>query len=60
MGTPYMEEKVTAYRRAELLVEASKDARIRELKHSRRENTGQRQTIPVKSKLKICLQAFFC
>lgn len=54
-----MEEKVMAYRRAELLAEASKDARIRELKHSSRENTGQRQTNPDKSKLKICLQAFF-
>jgi hypothetical protein len=34
MGNHYMEEKVTSYRQAELLAEASKDAQIRQLKQS--------------------------
>jgi hypothetical protein len=59
MGNHYMEEKVTSYRQAELLAEASKDAQIRQLKQSLRENTGQRQTNLGKRKLKIGLQAYF-
>lgn len=54
-----MGEKARWNRHAELLAEANKYAQIRLLKQAFKENTGQRQTISVKRKLKIRLQAFF-
>jgi hypothetical protein len=59
MGDFYMGEKARWDRHAELLAEANKHAQIRLLKQSLKENTGQWQTISVKRKLKIRLQAFF-